>query len=132
MIIIEDSTSIVTVKCSSVIKTLLLYLSLCLKCKIRYCLLFIYIQILSYYKLFLYFSLCLKCKIRYCLLFIYIQILSYYKLFLYFSVCLSVKLDIVSCSFTSRSFLTNVFNFPYILVFSTFVLSLIAHQFLLS
>jgi hypothetical protein len=36
---------------------------LCLKCKIVQYLMFIYIHILSYNKLFLYFNLCLKCKI---------------------------------------------------------------------
>jgi hypothetical protein len=40
-------------------------------------------------------------------MFIYIHILSYYKLFLYFNLCLSVKLDSLSCSFTSISFLTK-------------------------
>ena len=62
---------------------------------------FIYIYILSYYKLFLYFNLCLsvkldfvsKCKVGESLMFIYIYILSYYKLFLYFNLCLSVKLE---------------------------------------
>ena len=40
-------------------------------------------------------------------MFIYIHILSYYRLFLYFNLCLSVMLDSLSCSFTSISFLTN-------------------------
>jgi hypothetical protein len=46
-------------------------------------LMFIYIHILSYYKLFLYFNLCLSVMLddQY-LMFIYIHILSYYKLFL--------------------------------------------------
>jgi hypothetical protein len=39
-------------------------------------------------------------------MFIYIHILSYYKLFLYINLSLSVKLDSLSCSFTSISFLT--------------------------
>ena len=87
---------------------------------------FIYIHILSYYKLFLYFTLCLsvmldtlscshpyllqavpllyfvsKCNVGYSLMFIYIQ------LFLYFTLCLSVMLDTLSCSYTSISFLTT-------------------------
>jgi hypothetical protein len=40
-------------------------------------------------------------------MFIYIHILSYYKLFLYFNVCLSVMWDSLSCSFTSIFFLTT-------------------------
>ena len=38
-------------------------------------------------------------------MFIYIHILSYYKLFLYFNLCLSVMLDSLSCSFTFIFFL---------------------------
>ena len=41
-------------------------------------------------------------------MFIYIHIISYYKLFLYFNLCLSVKLDSLSCSFTSISFTTSL------------------------
>jgi hypothetical protein len=48
-----------------------------------------------------------KCKVGKSLMFIYIHILSYYKLFLYFTLCLSVKLDSLSCSFTSISFLRD-------------------------
>jgi hypothetical protein len=59
---------------------------------------FIYIHIVSYYKLFLYLD---------SLMFIYIHILSYYKLFLYFNLCLGVKSDSLSCLFTSLSFLTK-------------------------
>ena len=40
-------------------------------------------------------------------MFIYIHIISYYKMFLYFNLCLSVMLDCISCSFTSILFLTN-------------------------
>ena len=40
-------------------------------------------------------------------MFIYIHILSYYKLSFYFNPCLSVMLDSLSCSFTSISFLTK-------------------------
>jgi hypothetical protein len=39
-------------------------------------------------------------------MFIYIHILSNYKLFLYFNLCLSVILEILSCSYTFISFLT--------------------------
>ena len=43
-------------------------------------------------------------------MFIYIHIISHYKLFLYFNLCLSViMLNSLSCSFTSISFLTNSF-----------------------
>ena len=42
-------------------------------------------------------------------MFIYIYILSYYKLFLYFNLCLSVMLDSHSCLFTSISVLTTSF-----------------------
>jgi hypothetical protein len=40
-------------------------------------------------------------------MFIYIHILSYYKLFLYFNLYLSVKLDSLSYLFTSTFFPTN-------------------------
>jgi hypothetical protein len=40
-------------------------------------------------------------------MFLYIHILSYYKLFLYFSLCLNVMLDGLSCSCTFVSFLTT-------------------------
>jgi hypothetical protein len=43
--------------------------------------------------------------------FIYIHILSYYKLFIYFNLCLSVMLVSLSCSFTSISFLTTSCSF---------------------
>jgi hypothetical protein len=49
-------------------------------------------------------------------MFIYIHILSYYKLFLYFNLCLSVMLDDLSCSFTSISFLTTICSFTLICV----------------
>jgi hypothetical protein len=48
-----------------------------------------------------------KCNVGQSLMFLYIHILSYYKLFLYFNLCLSVMLDSLSCSFTSISFLTT-------------------------
>ena len=51
---------------------------------------FIYIHILSYYKLFLYINLCLSVKLD-SLMFIYIHILSYYKLFLNFNLYLSAE-----------------------------------------
>ena len=66
----------------------------------------IYIDILSYYKLFLYIYLCLSVKLD-SLMFIYIDILSYYKLFLYINLYLSVKLHSLWWSFTSISFLTT-------------------------
>ena len=53
---------------------------------------FIYIHILSDYKLFLYFNLYLSVMLD-SLMLIYIHILSYYKLFLYFKLYLSVMLD---------------------------------------
>jgi hypothetical protein len=65
-------------------------------------LMFIYIDIISYYKLFLYFNLCLSVMLD-SLMFIYIQILSYYKLFLYYNLCLSVVLDSLSSSFLTTS-----------------------------
>jgi hypothetical protein len=52
-----------------------------------------------------------KCNVRYSLMFIYIHIFSYYKLFLYFTLCLRVMLDSLSCSFTSISFLTTSCSF---------------------
>jgi len=48
-----------------------------------------------------------KCSVGQSLMFIYIHILSYYKLFHYFNLCLSVKLNSVSCWFTSVSCVTN-------------------------
>jgi hypothetical protein len=69
---------------------------------------FIYIYIISYYKLFLYFIS--KCNIGQSLMFIYIHIISYYKLFLYFNMCLSVKSNSLLCSFTS--FLTSIQGLP--------------------
>ena len=55
----------------------------------------------------------------YSLMFFYIHIISYYKLFLYFSLCLSVMLDSLSCTFTFISFLTkyNVMGKLYRTVF---------------
>jgi hypothetical protein len=50
------------------------------------------------------------------LMFIYIHILSYYKLFLYFNLCLSVMLDSLLCSFTSIFFLTTNCSFTLICV----------------
>ena len=76
---------------------------------------FIYIDILSYYKLFLYINLSLSVKLD-SLMFIYIDILSYYKLFLYINLYLSVKLDSLSCSFTSISFLTTSCFFTLICI----------------
>ena len=70
---------------------------------------FIYIHILSYYKLFFYFNLCLSVMSD--LMFNYIHIFSYYKLFLYFNVCLRVMLDSLSSLFTSISFLTASCSF---------------------
>ena len=69
---------------------------------------FIYIHIISYYKLFLYFIS--KCNIGQSLMFIYIHIISYYKLFLYFNMCLSVKSNSLLYSFTS--FLTSIQGLP--------------------
>jgi hypothetical protein len=48
------------------------------------------------------------------IMFINIHILSYYKLFLYFTLCLSVKLDSLSCSFTSISFCTTSVEWYYL------------------
>ena len=69
------------------------------KCNVGLSHMFIYIYILSYYKLF---NLCL-CNVGLSHMFIYIYILSYYKLF---NLCLSVMLDCLTCSFTSISYLT--------------------------
>ena len=44
-------------------------------------------------------------------MFIYIHILSYYKLFLFLNVCPSIMLDSLSCSFTSIFFLTTSCSF---------------------
>jgi hypothetical protein len=41
--------------------------------------------------------------------FIYIHILSYYKLFIYHNLCLSELLNSLICSFTSISFITNFY-----------------------
>ena len=57
-----------------------------------------------------------KCNVGYSLMFIYIHILSYYKLFLYFTLCLSVMLDTLSCSYTSTSFLTTSCSFTLLCV----------------
>ena len=50
------------------------------------------------------------------LMFIYIYIISFYKLFLFFNLCLSVILDSLSCSFTSISFLTTSCSFTLMYV----------------
>ena len=105
-------------------------------CKVGQSLMFIYIHILSYYKLFLYLNLHLSvmldslsysftsisflttscslalssvymCKVGQFLMFIYIHIFSYYKLFLYLNVYLSLMFDSISCSFAPISFLTT-------------------------
>jgi hypothetical protein len=57
------------------------------------------------------------CTIGSSLMFIYIHVLSYYKLFLYCYLCLSVQLDRLSCSFTSMSFLTTSCSFTFICVY---------------
>ena len=71
---------------------LFLYFNLCLSLMLN-SLIFIYIHILSYYKLFLYFHI-----LSYYKLFLYFHILSYYKLFLYFNLCVGVILDSILCS----------------------------------
>ena len=105
-------------------------------CKVGQSLMFINIQIFSYYKLFLYLNLCLSVildslsclftsisflttscsltlsyvymyKVGQSFMFIYIHICSYYKLFFYLNFYLSAMLDSLSCSFTSISFLTT-------------------------
>ena len=75
----------------------------------------IYIDILSYYKLFHYIYLCLSVKLD-SLMFIYIDILSYYKLLLYINLYLSVKLDSLWWSFISISFLTTSCSFTLICI----------------
>ena len=45
-------------------------------------------------------------------MFIYIHIISYYKLFLYFNMCLRVKSNSLLCSFTSIYFLTSIKGLP--------------------
>ena len=67
---------------------------------------FIYIHILSYYKLFLYFNLYLS-KMLDSLLCSFTSI-SFITTSCSFNVCLSVTLNSVSCSFTSISFITNM------------------------
>ena len=57
-----------------------------------------------------------RCNIGYSLMFIYIHILSVYKLFLYFNLYLSVMLDSLLYSFTSTSFLTTSCSFTLICV----------------
>ena len=76
---------------------------------------FIYIHILSYYKLFLYINVYLSVKLD-SLMVIYIDILSYYKMFLYINLYLSVKLDSLWWSFTSISFLTTSCSFSSICI----------------
>ena len=61
-------------------------------------------------------NLYLECNARLSLMFIYIYILSYYKLFLYFNLCLSVMSDSLPCSFTSISFLITSCSFTLICV----------------
>ena len=54
-------------------------------------------------------------------MFIYIHILSYYKLFIYFNLCPSVMLDDISCSFTSTSFLNTMqMVFLFLLILNVF------------
>ena len=57
-----------------------------------------------------------KCNVGYSLMFIYIHIISYYKLFLYYTLCLSVMLDTLSCSYTSTFFLTTSCSFTLLCV----------------
>jgi hypothetical protein len=76
------------------------------KCNVGPSLMFIYIQILSHYKLFPYINLCLKCNVGPSLMFIYIHIRFYYMLFHSFNWCLSVMLDSLSYECMSVSFLT--------------------------
>jgi hypothetical protein len=52
--------------------------------------------------------------VGYSLKFIYIYILSYYKLFLYFNLCLRVMSNSLLSSFTSISFLTTSCSFTLI------------------
>jgi hypothetical protein len=73
MLIFEDST--VTAKNRIAIKLLFIYFNLYLSVMMD-SLMFIYIHILSYYKLFLYFNLYLSVMMD-SLMFIYIHILSY-------------------------------------------------------
>ena len=123
------SISFLTTSCS-------LTLSYVYMCKVGQSLMFIYIHIFSYYKLFLYLNLCLRvmldslscsftsisflttscslalsyvymCKVVEALMFIYIHIFSYYKLFLYFNFYPSLMFDSISCSFAPISFLTT-------------------------
>jgi hypothetical protein len=54
-----------------------------------------------------------KCNVGLFHMFFYIHILSYDKLFLYFNLCPSVKLDSLSCLFTSISFLTINCSFTF-------------------
>ena len=57
-----------------------------------------------------------KCNVGYSLMFIFIHIISYYKLFLYFSLCLRVMLDSLSRSLTFISFLTTSCSFTLLCV----------------
>jgi hypothetical protein len=53
------------------------------------------------------------CKVGYSLMFIYIHSFSSNKLFPCLNLCLIVKLDILSCSFTSITFLKmNMIKYP--------------------
>jgi hypothetical protein len=83
-------------------------------CNVGQSLWFVYIHILSYYKLFLYFNVsgCWQS-----LMFVYIHIIfSYNRLFLYLNLWPSVMLDSLSSSFTSISFLTTSCFFTLICV----------------
>ena len=106
------------------------------KCIVGLSLMFIYIHIFSYYKLFFYLNFYLSamldslscsftsisflttscsltlsyvymCKVGQSLMFIYIHIFSYYKLFLYLNLCLNAMLHSLSCLFTSITFLNT-------------------------
>jgi hypothetical protein len=75
LLFIEDTT--VTVKCRAAIKALFLYFNVCPSTMLDSRSMFIYIHILSYYKLCLYFKLCLSVMLDSSSMFIYIHILSY-------------------------------------------------------
>ena len=62
-------------------------------------------------------------------MFIYIHILSFYKLLLYFNLCVSVTLDNLSCSFTFICFLTNSLPFYIVIIYHRYVWSLYSHTF---
>ena len=75
-----------------------------------------HIRIISYYRLFIYFNLCLYVMLDSLSWFLYIHVLSYYKLFLHINLCLCVKFDSLSCSFTPIPFLTTGCSFTLICV----------------